>query len=115
MGEFSSRVETQRQILKVVNSRDWPSEQLFAVTTAAIQRWASINGLDTSTTIVKLLHSASVQIFVMANHSDDPIAGTAALSKQMVLVLARQVQEELSNWNSPGTGSGLSPSGQVQG
>jgi hypothetical protein len=101
MGEFSSRVEAQRQILKVVNSRDWSGEQLFAVTTAAIQRWASTNGLDTSTAVVKLLHSASAQIFVMANHSDDPIAGTYSLSKQRVVVLARQVQEELSSWDSP--------------
>jgi hypothetical protein len=52
MGEFSSRVEAQRQILKVVNSRDWSGEQLFAVTTAAIQRWALTNRLDTSTTVL---------------------------------------------------------------
>ena len=101
MGEFSSRVEAQRQILKVVNSRDWPREQLFAVTAAAIQRWASTNGLDTSAAVVKLLNSASAQIFVMANHSDDPIAGIYALSKQRVVVLARQVQEELSRWDWP--------------
>ena len=101
MGELSSRVEAQRQILKVVNSRDWSGEQLFAMTTAAIQRWASTNGLDASTAVVKLLHSASAQIFVMANHSDDPIAGTYALSKQRVVVLARKVQEELSSWESP--------------
>jgi hypothetical protein len=94
MGEFSSRVEAQRKILKVVNSRDWSGEQLFSVTTA-------------STTVVKLLHSASAQIFVMANHSDDPIAGTYALSKQKVLVLARQVQEEISSWDSRGPGADL--------
>ena len=34
MGEFGRRVEAQRQILKVVNSRDWSGEQLFAVTTS---------------------------------------------------------------------------------
>jgi hypothetical protein len=101
MGEFSSRVEAQRQILKVVNNRDWLGEQLFAITTPAIQRWASTNGLDTSTAVVKLLHSASAQIFVMANHSDDPIAGSYTLSKQKVLSIARQVQEELSSWDSP--------------
>jgi hypothetical protein len=106
MGEFSSRVEAQRQILKVVNSRDWLGEQLFAVTTTAIQRWASTNGFDTSTTIVKLLHSASAQIFVMANHSDDPIAGTYAMSKQRVVVLARQLQEELSSCDFLGSGGG---------
>jgi hypothetical protein len=101
MGEFSSRVEAQRQILKVVNSRDCLGAQPFAVTTAAIQRWASTNGLDTSTAVVKLLHSVSAQIFVMANHIDDPIAETYSLSKQRVVVLARQVQEELSSWDSP--------------
>jgi len=53
------------------------------------------------TAIVKLLYSASAQIFVMANQSDDPIAGIYALSKQRVVVLARQVQEELSSWDSP--------------
>jgi hypothetical protein len=100
MGEFSSRVEAQRQILKVVNGRPWPREQLFALTTAAIQRWTSANGVDASTTFVKLLNSASAQIFVMANHSDDPIAGSYALSKQKVAAIAQQVGEELSTWDS---------------
>jgi hypothetical protein len=98
MGEFSSRVESQRQILKVVNGEPWAKEQLFALTTSAIQRWASVNNVDMSTRLVKLLNSASAQIFVMANHSDDPIAGSYALSRQSVETIAGQLQEELSNW-----------------
>jgi len=94
----SSRVEAQRQILKAVNSREWSGEQLFALTTAAIQRWASANGVDTSTALVKLLNSASAQIFVMANHSDDPIAGSYVMSKQRVVAIALQVKEELAGW-----------------
>ena len=39
-----------------------------------------------------LLHLACAQIFVMANHSDDPIAGPYSLSKQRVVVLARQIK-----------------------
>jgi hypothetical protein len=100
MGEFSSRVEAQRRILKVVNRKNWSGDQLFAVTIPAIQLWASTIGLDTSTPVVKLLHSASAQIFVMANHSDDPIAGSYTLSKQKVLSIAQQVREELSSWDS---------------
>jgi hypothetical protein len=98
MGEFSSRVESQRQILKAVNSRPWAREQLFALTTNAIQRWASVNNVDSSSRLAKLLHSASAQIFVMANHSEDQIAGAYAISKERVDAIAAQVSEEISEW-----------------
>jgi hypothetical protein len=98
MGEFSSRIESQRQILKAVNSRPWAREQLFALTTGAIQRWASVNNIDTSSRLAKLLNSASAQIFVMANHSEDQVTGTYALSKVKVDAIATQVNEEISNW-----------------
>ena len=96
MGEFSSRIESQRQILKVVNSRPWPREQLFALTTTAIQRWASVNNVDSSSLLAKLLSSASAQIFVMANHSEDQIASAYALSKRRVDAIAAHVSEEIS-------------------
>jgi hypothetical protein len=96
MGEFSSRIESQRQILKVVNSRPWPREQLFALTTTAIQRWASVNNVDSSSLLARLLSSASAQIFVMANHSEDQIASAYALSKRRVDAIAAQVSEEIS-------------------
>ena len=98
MGEFSSRIESQRQILKVVNSRPWPREQLFALTTTAIQRWASVNNVDSSSLLARLLSSASAQIFVMANHSEDQIAGAYTLSKERVDAIAVRVIEEVSNW-----------------
>lgn len=96
MGEFSSRIESQRQILKAVNSRPWPREQLFALTTSAIQRWASVNNVDSSSRLAKLLSSASAQIFVMANHSEDQVAGAYSLSKRRVDVIAAQVSDEIS-------------------
>jgi hypothetical protein len=36
----------------------------------------------------------------MANHRDDPIAGSYGLSKQKVLAITQQVQDELSAWDS---------------
>ena len=98
MGEFSSRIESQRQILKAVNGRQWPREQLFALTTSAIQRWASVNNVDSSSRLAKLLNSASARIFVMANHSEDQIAGAYALSKERVDAISAQVGEEISKW-----------------
>ena len=97
MNEFSSRVEAQRQILRAVNSKAWNKEQLFALTSSAIQRWASVNDVDVSARLVKLLTSASAQIFVMANHSDDPIAGTYSITRQRVAALEEQVRNELAS------------------
>jgi len=98
MGEFSSRIESQRQILKAVNSRSWPREQLFALNISALQRWLSVNNVDTSSRLAKLLSSASAQIFVMANHSEDQIAGAYTLSKERVDAIAIQVSKEVGNW-----------------
>jgi len=98
MGEFSSRIESQRQILKAVNSRSWAKEQLLALTASGIQRWTSVNNVDSSSRLAKLLNSASAQIFVMANHSEDQISGAYALSKERVDAIAVQVGEEVSNW-----------------
>jgi hypothetical protein len=98
MGEFSSRIESQRQILKAVNSRPWAREQLFALNTSAIQRWTSANNVDSSSRLAKLLYSASAQIFVMANHSEDQITAAYVMSKDRVDAIALQVSEEISKW-----------------
>ncbi len=103
MSEFSSRVDAQRQILRVVNNKPWKSEQLFALSTKAIRRWVFANHIDASTRLVKLLDAASAQIFVMANHSDDPITGTYVLTRDRVLAIENQIRKELDSeplWSS---------------
>lgn len=105
MNEFSSRVESQRRILKIVNGRTWKKEQLFALSTQAIQRWTSKNFINDSSQLVKLLYSASAHIFVMANHSDDPIAGIYALTQECLDAIERQVKEELDGKLSPASQS----------
>jgi hypothetical protein len=71
---------------------------LFALTISALERWASVNNVDTSSRLAKLLSSASAQIFVMANHSEDQITGAYALSRDTVNAIAAQVSQEISNW-----------------
>ena len=84
MEEFSSLVEVQRHLVKAVNSHPWKQEQLFALTKKAIQRWSAVNGMNPESYLVQLLKSASSEVFVMANHRDDPIAGTYVLSRKRV-------------------------------
>ncbi|MGB0123174.1 MAG: hypothetical protein WBP63_07040, partial [Silvibacterium sp.] len=71
------------------------SEQLFALSANAIQRWVSANRLVESTTLVRLLYGASAEIFVMANHSDEPIAGTYLMSRQRVAAIKIEIENEL--------------------
>ncbi len=52
--------------------------------------------MDSSSRLAKLLSSASAQIFVMANHSEDQIAGAYLLSKGRVDGIAAQVSDEIS-------------------
>ena len=95
MSEFTGRVEAQRTILKAVNRRPWRGEQLFALNAKAITRWAAANRIDASTRLVKLLKTASAQIFIMANHSDDPVAGTYSLTRHQLDAIEIQLKAEL--------------------
>ena len=97
MEEFSSRVEAQRQLVQAVNTREWKHEQLFALTEKAIQRWSTVNQIDGATRLVKLLRAASLQVFVMANHSDDPIAGAYRLSRKRVKTIEVELRTELES------------------
>ena len=99
MEEFSSRVEVQRHLVQAVNSHAWKQEQLFALTEKAIQRWSAVNGLNPETNLVQLLRAASSEVFVMANHSDDPIAGTYVLSRKRVGAIEADLRTELSRWS----------------
>jgi hypothetical protein len=98
MEEFSSRVEAQRQLVQAVNTRNWSREQLFALTEKAIQRWSTANMIDPTTPLVQLLRAASLQVFIMANHSDDPIAGSYLLSRKRVQQIEIELRAELKNF-----------------
>ena len=97
MDEFNNRVDAQRQILRTINERTWKGEQLFALNTKAVQRWSSVNRIEASTRLVKLLSAASAQIFIMANHSDDPVAGTYIITTERVNAIENQIREELDS------------------
>ena len=99
MEEFSSRVEIQRHLVQAVNSRPWKQEQLFSLTDKAIQRWSIANGINPQRSLVQLLKSASSEVFVMANHSDDPIAGAYVLSRRRVQAIKTDIEAELSQWS----------------
>jgi hypothetical protein len=68
----------------------------------AINRWAVVNHIDPSSSLLSLLYSASSSIFVMASLSDDPIAGEYVLSRSQVAEIGQRLKEALQKEYSTG-------------
>lgn len=73
-GMFFSRVETEREVLSIVNS-EVGGPKLHGLTAAAIDRWASavsatvLNGSNPVGDVVQLLHRIAIRAGVHADQS----------------------------------------------
>jgi hypothetical protein len=72
--EFNNRVAAQRAILCVVNGKWWSSEQLFGLSSKAIDRWVSVNHIEPSSRLVKLVREVSTKLFFLAYKSQEQIS-----------------------------------------
>ena len=73
MDDFNNRMTAQRELLKVVNARVWPNENLFSLSGKAIDRWLSANGIDRDAPLAQLVCAASRALFFLANKSQEQI------------------------------------------
>jgi hypothetical protein len=97
---FANRMDAQRAILKEINQVLWPSEQLFALSEVAIQRWASVNRLGPDDEIVRIAMEAGEALLFLANASQEQIspeyasrsANVAAILPRLKLALAPLIQ-----------------------
>jgi hypothetical protein len=97
MSEFTNRVEAQRRLLKIVNGKKKQKEELFSLGDSAIQRWSSVNGIDPSSRVVALLKGASDRVFVMANHSDAPIAEEYLLTVEELYHIGNELEDAVES------------------
>jgi hypothetical protein len=72
--EFNNRIAAQRAILKVVNSKNWETEDLFGLSSKAIERWVSINRIDVDSALVGLIKAAGEKLFFLANKSQEQVS-----------------------------------------
>jgi hypothetical protein len=90
VSDFNNRIEAQRDILRVVNSRTWPIEQLYALSDGAIQRWIMINHIDAKSEIASLVVNAGDALNFLANQSQEQVSGEYQMrSKEFSLVLEK--------------------------
>jgi len=95
MSEFNSRMATQRKILQLVNTKKWETEDLFGLSSKAIERWISANRLDPQSKLIKLVMTASSQLFFLANKSQEQLSDEYASASDQIRVIAQEIETEL--------------------
>jgi predicted transcriptional regulator len=72
--EFNNRIAAQRAILRVINRKSWSNEQLFGLSSKAIDRWVSVNRIEPGSRLVKLIRDVSAKLFFLANKSQEQVS-----------------------------------------
>lgn len=72
MSEFINRITAQRDILNILNQYSW-QEELFGLSSGAIERWVTVNQLSISSEVVTLVKLAAEKLFFLANKSQEQV------------------------------------------
>jgi len=72
MSEFINRITAQRDILNILNQSSW-QEELFGLSSGAIDRWVTVNRLSISSEVVILVKLAAEKLFFLANKSQEQV------------------------------------------
>jgi len=94
MTEFNNRIAAQRNILLAVNSSPW-REELYGMSSGALDRWVQANNLDRSSRLVSLLLEAAAKLFFLANKSQEQITAEYQLRSSEVSGLTEEIRLEL--------------------
>ena len=94
MSEFNSRIEAQRRVVQIVNSKPW-SEELFGLSSKAIQRWIAANRVEPSSPIVPLIKGAAAELFFLADQSQDQISPEYISAAQKVAEIASSLELQM--------------------
>lgn len=96
MHEFNNRIAAQRQILQRINRIHWEKEELFGLSSKAIERWIFINRLDPDSRVVGLVKKASSKLFFLANKSQEQISDNYKMISKEISDISIQIEMEIS-------------------
>lgn len=74
MDEFLNRLNAQKEVLRLVNSKAWPIEQLISLNEKAILRWKNSNKISDDSRCFQLVMKASELLFTLATRSQEQIS-----------------------------------------
>jgi hypothetical protein len=93
--EFNNRVAAQRAILRVVNRQPWRNEQLFGLSSKAIDRWILVNRLDPDSPLVALVKNVSAKLFFLANKSQEQVTDEYTAVRAEIVAACDAIEKEL--------------------
>lgn len=96
MTEFNNRIAAQREILLAVNSVRW-REELYGMSSGALDRWVRANSLDVSSRLVSLLFAAAGKLFFLANKSQEQVTAEYQICSSEVSELTNEIRLELGH------------------
>lgn len=92
MSEFNNRIAAQREILSHINRGKW-KEELFGLSSGAIDRWINVNRLEASSVLVELIRQAAEKLFFLSNKSQEQITEDYKSLTSEVAVLTAQIKQ----------------------
>jgi hypothetical protein len=92
--EFNNRIVAQRAILRAVNHKVRRTEQLFGLSSKAIDRWVSVNRLESESPIVKLVRNVSTKLFFLANKSQEQISDEYTIVRAEIAAACEAIERE---------------------
>jgi hypothetical protein len=95
MNEFTNRIMAQRQVLQLANKKGWKKEELFGLSSKAIERWISVNQIDPESLLVQLVKTAAARLFFLANKSQEQISGEYKMTSDEISVICRMIASEV--------------------
>jgi|SRR5580692_1183603 hypothetical protein len=88
MSEFSDRIAAQRHLLQVVNQGRW-KEELFGLSSKAIDRWSLANNVSPDANLAVLLRNAGSKLFCLATRSQEQVSEEyGKVSSELTLITA---------------------------
>jgi hypothetical protein len=100
MSEFNNRIDAQRRILRLVNGASDFKEELFGLSSGALERWARINEFDEHNPLLILLKQAASKLFFLANKSQEQVTDEYRGLSEEVASLTEQIRVAALNFSS---------------
>lgn len=94
MTEFNNRIAAQRDVLLAVNSAHW-SEELYGMSSGALDRWVQANSLNKGSKLVSLLVEIAGKLFFLANKSQEQVTAEYRLQSSEVSELTEAIRLEI--------------------
>ncbi|WP_093390954.1 hypothetical protein [Rugamonas rubra] len=102
MTEFNNRIAAQREVLLAVNSAHW-REELYGMSSGALDRWVQANSLNRSSKLVGLLVEVAGKLFFLANKSQEQVTAEYRLHSSEVSELTEAIRLEVQQLRVFGT------------